>query len=155
MELENALTVTLRHMKRVQDLLSDAAVHLLRRGQRHDLSKLDPAELGPLQTLREYQEEHGQAAFGTPEYEQQRAMLGPMLQHHYENNSHHPEHYENGVDDMDLFDVVEMFFDWKAASERGGEDAMNLTAAAERYGISPQLLNIMRNTAERMDYNHT
>lgn len=151
---ENALTVTLRHMKRVQDLLTLAAAEFLRRGREHDLSKLSPEELGPLQALRVHQETHGQAAYGTPEYEQQRAMLGPMLQHHYENNTHHPEHYADGVAGMDLFDVLEMFMDWKAASERGGEEAMNLTAAAERYGVDPQLLTIFRNTAERWDFPH-
>ena len=34
---------------------------------------------------------------------------------------------------MDLFDIVEMFFDWKAASERGEEPAMNLSVAFERF----------------------
>ena len=34
---------------------------------------------------------------------------------------------------MDLFDIVEMFFDWKAASERGEELAMNLSVAFERF----------------------
>lgn len=149
---ENALTVTLRHMKRVQDLLGMAAQTLIQRGVDHDLSKLTPEELGPLQALRDHQAEHGQAAFGTPEYEQQRAMLGPMLEHHYANNTHHPEHYENGISGMDLFDVMEMFFDWKAASERGGEEAINLTASAERFGIDPQLLIILYNTARSLGY---
>ena len=34
---------------------------------------------------------------------------------------------------MDLFDIVEMFFDWKAASERGEELAMNLSVAFECF----------------------
>lgn len=151
---ESALTITLRHMKRVQDLLGMAAINLMQRGQKHDLSKLEPIELGALERLMEHQKEHGQAAYGTPEYEQQRALLGPMLDHHYANNTHHPEHYDDGVNGMDLFDVVEMFLDWKAASERGGEDAMNLTYAAERYGIDAQMLNVFRNTAERMGFAH-
>ncbi len=75
-----------------------------------------------------------------------------MLAHHYANNSHHPEHYPDGVAGMDLFDLVEMFFDWKAASERGQEPAMNLTVACERYKIDPMLAAILRNTADRLGY---
>lgn len=148
----NSTKKTLRHMKRVQDLLSDAAMELLRRGQAHDLSKLTPAEMGPLAEMDALIEREGQAPFGSEEYERRRAMLGPMLEHHYANNSHHPEHYEDGVAGMDLFDVLEMFVDWKAASERGEESAMGLEAAFNRFSIPEPLAGIIRNTADRLGW---
>jgi hypothetical protein len=151
---KNALTVTLEHIRRVNALMGGAAREIIRRGVVHDASKLQPEELAPLQALFEHQQDHGQAAYGTDAYEEQKAMLDPMLEHHYANNSHHPEHYADGVNGMDLFDVMEMFFDWKAASERGGEDTMNLTAAAARYNVSPQLLQIMQNTAQTQGFAH-
>jgi hypothetical protein len=44
--------------------------------------------------------------------------MKPAIQHHYKANSHHPEFYDNGVEGMSLFDVLEMLLDWKAATER-------------------------------------
>lgn len=148
----SAVAATKKHMARVRELLDMAAGRLSVRGYQHDVSKLTDVELGPLTEMQKIIDRDGQAPFGSPEYKRRTAILKPMLDHHYRHNSHHPEHYENGVDDMCLFDVIEMFFDWKAASERGEEPAMNLTAACERFRVSPQLQRIFENTADQLGY---
>lgn len=153
MNTTSAEITTRTHMQRVSALLREAAIELIKRAARHDLSKLTPQELGPLQALQDHTAVHGVAPYGTPEYETNRQLLAPMLAHHYANNSHHPEHYGNGVAGMDLFDLIEMFLDWKAASERGGESAMNLSHSVKAYDIPPMLGSILRNTAARMGYN--
>lgn len=155
MDTRNAELVTRAHMQRVAELLNTAAVELLRRASAHDLSKLTPQELEPLQRMQDHIALHGQAPYGTPAYDAQTAMLRDMLAHHYANNSHHPEHYADGVAGMDLFDLMEMFFDWKAASERGGESAMNITASTQKHGLPPMLESILRNTAARLGYTAT
>ncbi len=154
MDTTKAREVTQKHVDRVKELLDGAAAEITRRGQVHDKSKFEDVELEPLQRMQDLIDAEGQAPYGSPEYKRRTALLGPMLEHHYANNSHHPEHYEDGVDGMDLFDVMEMFFDWKAASERGEESAMNIQAAAERYGVNPQLMRIMQNTADRLGFKH-
>lgn len=131
-----------------------AAEELSARGQVHDKSKFDDIEMGPLIEMQKMIDQNGQAPFGSAEYKRRTALLKPMLTHHYANNSHHPEHYENGVNGMDLFDIVEMFFDWKAASERGEEPAMNLSIAFERFELSPQLAQIFTNTADNLGFKH-
>lgn len=141
---------TLWHIKRVQDLLGEAATELLRRGVDHDSSKFDPEEAGPLAEMDALIAREGNVPFGSPEYEERKKLLGPMLDHHYAKNTHHPEHYTNGVDGMDLFDLLEMFIDWKAASERGEASSMGLSAAVKKYGITDQLASIMQNTATRL-----
>ena len=148
----NSTEKTLRHMKRVQDLLGDVASEFVRRGKLHDLSKLEEEEAGPLREMDALIEREGNVPFGSPEYEVRKRLLGPMLAHHYAANSHHPEHYEDGVDGMDLFDLVEMFVDWKAASERGEAPSMGLSVGAKKYQITPQLERIMRNTADRLGW---
>lgn len=148
----NSEIKTLRHAARVRQLLGEFAVEMIRRGDVHDASKLAPQEKGPLDEMERLIAEEGQAPYGSDEYKRRTALLGPMLAHHYANNSHHPEHYPEGVAGMDLFDLVEMFFDWKAASERGEESAMNLSHSVERFEISPQLAAVLRNTAERLGY---
>jgi len=148
----NSTEKTLRHIKRVQDLLGEFATELIRRGAVHDQSKFDPEEAGPLAEMDALIAREGNVPFGSPEYEARKALLGPMLDHHYANNSHHPEHYPYGVSGMDLFDLVEMFVDWKAASERGEQSTMGLRVGCEKYGVADQLHDIMRNTAKRLDW---
>jgi hypothetical protein len=149
---DRAELVTRKHMQRVSALLGEAACELIKRAAVHDLSKLTTVELEPLQRMQDVIDAEGSAPYGSDEYKRRTKMLGPMLAHHYANNSHHPEHYANGLDGMSLFDVIEMFFDWKAASERGEESSMNIGTACKRFEVSPQLETIFRNTAAYLGY---
>jgi len=139
---------TLKHIKRVNELLGLAASELIRRGSIHDDSKLIPPEkeafdiMTPrLKTL----------VYGTDEYQQSLAEMKTAIDHHQQNNSHHPEFYPDGVDGMDLFDLLEMFFDWKAASERHetGDILKSIMLNEDRFRLSPQVASIMRNTVQR------
>lgn len=80
--------------------------------------------------------------------------MKPALDHHYANNAHHPEHFPNGVNGMTLLDIVEMFCDWKAATERhaDGSLARSIQINRERFGISDQLAEIMENTRREMNW---
>jgi hypothetical protein len=71
------------------------------------------------------------------------------LAHHYAANSHHPEHYKEGIAGMDLFDLVEMFCDWKASAERNPADGVKLEYNVRQFDISPQLAAILANTLAR------
>jgi hypothetical protein len=55
---------------------------------------------------------------------------------------------------MSLMDVIEMFCDWKAASERGkGNDFMEgLKHNQARFDMSDQLYDILVNTAKELGY---
>lgn len=151
--MSDSTVVTRKHIQRVQELLHDTAiVELMKRSRLHDLSKFEDVERTPLDKMQELIEKEGQAQFGTPEYKKRTDLLGEMITHHRANNSHHPEYYEDGVNGMDLFDVMEMFFDWKAASERGEDSCMRLGTACDKYEIEPQLRKILYNTAGRLGY---
>ena len=150
--MPTAKEVTYAHVNRVSELLGEAAIELIKRAGRHDRSKFDPVELDPLQRMQDLIDKEGQAPYGSEEYKRRTALLGDMLEHHYANNSHHPEHYTDGVAGMDLFDLLEMFLDWKAASERGEESAMNLSYSINKLKIPPMLESILRNTADRLGY---
>lgn len=150
--MSDSAPITQKHIARVRELLDMAATELSRRGIVHDLSKFDPIEKGPLDEMQRLIDEEGPAPYGSDEYKRRTGLLGPMLANHYAENSHHPEHYVDGVDGMDLFDVVEMFFDWKAASERGQESSIGLSHSVKRFNITPQLASILKNTADRLGY---
>jgi hypothetical protein len=76
------------------------------------------------------------------------------LEHHYEHNSHHPEHYPSGITGMSLLDVMEMLIDWKAASERhtDGDIMRSIEQNQERFGYSDDLRSIFENTAREMGW---
>lgn len=139
---------SLLHIRRVQQLLNAAARELIRRGETHDDSMLGQFEKptldGSASRLRALE-------YGSEDYKASLSSLGPALMHHYAANSHHPEHYQDGIAGMDLFDVVEMLLDWKAASERAahGDIVRSIDLGIDRFGIEPQLASILRNTALR------
>lgn len=150
--LMEAHVITRNHIARVNGLLTMFAEAIRKRGAQHDASKFDSAEMLPLARMQEIINREGHVPFGSPAYLERKKMLGPMLRHHYEHNSHHPEHYTDGVADMDLLDLCEMFFDWKAASERSGARELNLSRCCETYQVNGMLANILFNTARRLQW---
>lgn len=140
------------HIHRVQGLLGHFIRGLWDRGHRHDRSKLYSPEV---ELFTEFTGKLAKTTYGSEEYNSYKKAMKPALDHHYANNSHHPEHYKNGVEDMDLLDIVEMFCDWKAASERhnDGNILKSIEINTERFGMSPQLRKIFENTAKNFGFN--
>lgn len=136
---------TLTHIKRVNQLMTAFAVRLLERGMVHDNSKL----LEPEKSFFDKATERLRGlTYGSPEYAEALKDLKPALDHHYAANTHHPEHWGAGIDDMDLFDVVEMLCDWKAATERHADGCINksINYNRGRFDMSDQLCKIFENT---------
>lgn len=137
---------TFRHIERVRNLLNMCASMLLMRGELHDQSKLESPEV---EAFTEFTPKLATSEYGSEEYKGYLAAMKPALDHHYAKNPHHPEHHADGVNDMNLLDILEMFVDWKAASERHEtgniHDSININQ--KRFGLSDQLTQILHNTA--------
>lgn len=142
---------TLKHIKRVAQLLTEASSELITRANKHDNSKLHSPEK---ELFDEYTPKLANCTYGSDEYKGFLKELKVALDHHYAENSHHPEHYKEGVNGMDLFDVIEMFFDWKAATERhnDGNIYKSIHINKDRFKISDQLSQIFINTADRLGW---
>lgn len=141
------------HIARVAELLNLAAEKLQQRGRAHDLSKLEEPEKSAFDRLKALS--LSGMAYGSEEYRACLRAEKPAIQHHYKANSHHPEFYENGVEGMSLFDVLEMLLDWKAATERmknGGDIRASLVINRDRFKISPQLEAILANTVNELSW---
>lgn len=139
---------TKEHIAQVRRRLLEVADELLNRGEDHDISKLGPNEK-PL--FDEMTPKLKTLVYGSDDYKASLAALGPALAHHYANNSHHPEHYPNGVAGFDLLDLVEMYCDWAAATLRNkdGDMAKSFDINEKRFAMDPQLASIFRNTWDR------
>jgi hypothetical protein len=142
---------TMRHINRVAELLGGAADELIRRGENHDASKLENPEK---EYFDQYTPKLGHSSYGTEEYNGFLKDLKVALNHHYASNSHHPEHYPEGINDFDLFDLMEMFFDWKASSERheDGNIYRSIDINKDRFKMSEQIVKIFQNTAKNLGY---
>ncbi len=142
---------TWRHIERVRHLLSEAVVNLLDRSEAHDQSKLVSPER---ECFDEFTPKLKDSTYGSDEYKSFLAGMGDGLAHHYAHNSHHPEHYADGIQGMTLLDLVEMLCDWKAAGERHADGSMerSLRINAERFAVGPQLGAILGNTAREMGW---
>jgi hypothetical protein len=148
----DSTTDTTLHINPVRFLLGLCAIRLLERGTTHDASKLAEPEkaifdiVGNRLAVITYQGE---------EYKQSLEDLKTALDHHYLHNTHHPEHYSNGVDGMSLLDLIEMLLDWKAASERhpGGMNiARSIELSSQRFSVGEQLKQVLLNTAKEFGW---
>jgi hypothetical protein len=135
------------HIHRVGSLIHKVITELMNRADSHDQSKLLYPEVS---IFTEFTPKLADCTYGSDEYSGFLKEMKPALEHHYGNNSHHPEHYKNGIDDMNLIDIMEMICDWKAASERhnDGNIRKSIEINADRFGLSPQLVKILENTAD-------
>lgn len=141
---------TFRHIQTVQHFLNLMAIALIKRGEAHDQSKLESPEV---EAFTEFTPKLAASTYNSPEYHGFRAAMKPALDHHYANNRHHPEHFPDGVDEMNLLDILEMFCDWKAATMRhnNGNLRKSIEQNADRFGLSPQLVRIFENSMDLVE----
>lgn len=139
---------TREHIKQVARRLRTVCIELRERGERHDASKLGPNEKPIFDRVTPKLKG---LTYGTQEYRDSLKELGPALTHHYRENTHHPEHFANGIAGMDLLDLIEMYCDWAAATLRtkDGDMAKGIEINVERFGITGPLADILRNTWKR------
>ena len=137
---------TYAHIAVVRGYLLKIATDLTYRGHDHDLSKLEEPERS---TFDEYTPKLRESTYGSDEYKAFLEGMGEGLKHHYAHNRHHPEHFKNGVADMNLLDVIEMLADWKAATLRheDGDLARSIDQNAERFGYGEEFKRLLENTA--------
>lgn len=150
-ELEaTGLRLVMAHINRVQRHMTAAIAQLTWRMVHHDQSKLSEEELALVvgkPTFDKY-------AYMSPEERAAMDSARQAITHHYQHNNHHPEHYTGGVIGMSLISLLEMICDWKAASEmsEGGSFRQSLELNTERFSLSPDLVQIIENTARELDW---
>lgn len=143
---DDCIRDTKEHISQVREFMLMFAQELIQRALVHDQSKLESPEV---EIFTEYTPKLRNSTYGTDEYKKNLEGMKWALEHHYMNNSHHPEHYEGGIKDMTLADIVEMMCDWKAATLRhaDGDIYKSIGINKERFGYSDDLYHIFRNTA--------
>lgn len=145
---EESLYETHKHISLVGKHMNTIVMELLKRANEHDSSKWENPEreiyaknYHKLKTIE----------YGTKEYDENKKIVEPAILHHYSKNRHHPEHHENGINDMTLVDLVEMLVDWLSATERNknGNIRKSITHNSKKFKICKQLEQILENTIKQ------
>jgi len=138
---------TRAHIAQVRKYIFNVIQRLEDKANQHDASKLYPPEK---EIFDKTTQRLKTSTYGSDEYKIMLKEMGPALEHHYEHNRHHPEHFKEyecngcfklfneqpnncdicgysqftiknvGISGMNLLDVIEMLCDWKAATLRHG-----------------------------------
>ncbi len=141
---------TQKHIEAVRKYIRFMIDKIDMRGVKHDASKLESPEV---EVFAEYTPKLNSTTFGSEEYYQNLENMKSALDHHYASNRHHPEHFVNGINDMTLVDILEMFCDWKASTLRHNDGNLlkSIETNAERFHMDGQLRQILLNTARMLD----
>jgi hypothetical protein len=138
---------TWRHIWHVQRHLMQVIETLNTRLLEHDQTKLEEPELS---LFNEFTPKLRGSTHGSEEYEGFRKSMGEALDHHYASYRHHPEHFPNGIDDMNLIDLIEMLADWKAATLRHDDGDLGRSiyeVGQRRFGYSDEMRDLLERTA--------
>ena len=135
------------HISRVRKHINTFVQLLLKRAINHDKSKLEEPEISWWKEM----DKEPRYPYGSEEYKQKIKRWDKVFKHHYKYNRHHPEHYEYGVSEMTLVDIVEMMCDWL-----GYKDTITVSEALKvcdeqmrRYNIPDGIRQIIFNTLLR------
>ena len=148
---------TIRHIEAVRNYISSVISELLNRANLHDQSKLQSPEV---EIFEEYTPKLRGVTYGSKEYKGMMKEMKVAIDHHNSVNCHHPEHFENGINGMNLIDLLEMICDWKAATLRHNDGNLykSIEINGKRFEMSDQLIKIMTNTVDWIEaqsvYNH-
>jgi hypothetical protein len=141
-EETKTIVTILAHKLQVTSYLSRFADEIKNRALEHDASKLSNDEFSGFVQINRIAREH---KYGSPEY-MKSVKKTNAVELHYCGNPHHPEHYQNGIDDMTLFDIIEMVVDWKAASKVYGQTSLedSLVVSAKRFNLQDKHIYLIK-----------
>ncbi len=125
---------TLTHKFWVFFYINRICIMLYKRAIVHDLSKLLEPEASAFANAPMLKG----IEFGSPAYKASTEQLRPCLEHHYANNSHHFQYYEDKFKGMNALDRIEMAADWTASARRtkNGDVYKSLEKQQSRAGYT-------------------
>lgn len=142
---------TYAHIATVRGYLLQVVQQIIWRGHDHDLSKLDQPELA---VFDEFTPKLRDTTYGSNEYNHYLRGMGVGLEHHYAVNDHHPEHFTNGIHEMDLVQLIEMLADWKAATLRHADGSLrrSIEQNRTRFGYDEKMTVLLMRTASNLGW---
>jgi len=147
--MEDSKSATLEHKSEVKRIGAAFVANLRNRIIVHDKSKLKDPEK---KILDIYTKELKGSTYMSEKYKKFLKEMKPGLDHHYANNDHHPQFFEDSVKGMSLLSISEMLIDWCAAVRRhaDGDIMVSIEKNQERFGYGDELKQILINTVKEL-----
>jgi len=144
---EECQNETRKHKENVSKLINIAIIDLLKRSEKHDITKLESPELD---IFTKYTPKLSDCTYGSPEYKIFLEEMVPAIKHHYESNRHHIEFHNNNIKNMNLIDIIEMLCDWMSAALRHKDGDINksIELNQKRFGYSDEFKSVLINTID-------
>jgi hypothetical protein len=117
---------------------------LATRGANHDSSKLKEPEYSGWLAM----DKEPRYPYGSRKYYDKMFRYKEVLEHHYSINSHHPEHFEDPSNQMDLIDLIEMLCDWFSYSNDISwlEGYNTINSQCARFKLNDTIKHLLLNT---------
>ena len=137
------------HQQKVGAVMLKVINELIDRALKHDDSKFTTQQIRDnLVTLPDkwklQQQGHD---YHSPEQKEHRRRFAQEIHRHRSAHPHHPEHFPNGVNDMNLIDLIEMLCDWYASAP---DIDQSICENSCDYKIDPHITQILKNTARKL-----
>ena len=151
----NNFAGTIAHIKGVMThkfwvifFMWQAAGKLIWRALLHDISKFEKSEFRGFAQVT-IQLKH--TTFNSKEYKDNLELIKPMVEKHYKRNPHHPQFYEDQIMGMNLYDLIEMFCDWKSSVKRhaDGDIRKSIDINKDRFNMGEVTAKILHNTIDK------
>lgn len=139
----------MRHKNEINILTHHFITLLLTQINTHDDSKLEEPEISLFS--KNIEDFSNTNEYLSQDYNKLLQDINDAKEQHYVNNRHHPEHFENGVDNMTLIDVIDMLLDWLCSNviykNNIEEIEKMIRKQQKRFNLSDQLTKILINTS--------
>lgn len=149
---QDSRQATVDHIEEVRNNLAQVISDIAHRKLVHDRSKLEEPEKSGFDRATNLKG----LTFGSDEYNAQLADMQDILDHHYHHpdNRHHPQHFEMGLEGMNLIDMLEMVADWVAAVKRHADGNIwdSLEYNRQRFDMNEQTYIMIANTIVYMGW---
>lgn len=139
---------TTKHKLWVSWFIFKIVKSLIWRAITHDLSKYTPTEAkGFIKVIHKLKD----STYGSDEYIESLRSIKPSIDAHYLSNRHHPEHFKEGIQTMNILDFTEMYCDWQAATKRhkDGDIFDSILKNEKRFGYTHNITSLLFNQADR------
>lgn len=141
--------VIYEHQQQVGGVMLKVISELMTRALTHDSSKFTTQQLKDnLITLPDkWKIQAAGHGYHSPQQKEHRQKFAPEIDRHRSAHPHHPEHFGNDVNKMDLIDLLEMLCDWYVSAP---DIDQSIGENSGDYNIDPHIRQLLENTASRL-----
>lgn len=137
----------LKHRNYIFHAMNQVIQNLQDRAAEHDISKFSEEEFA---TYAEIIPALSNETYGTPEYQKVRESMGSAVEHHNLTNRHHWLNVPEKMNEINIFDLIEMMCDWYAVNFNK-RTTIETFLNTQTHITDPTLIRLFKNSVAFFD----